>query len=335
MRIARSIVGIFLMVLFQSVITSADAQPRQGAFSVSPFIGGYVFEGNQDIENDFTYGIDLGYHFTDNLAAEAAFNFVETNFDEATDKDLNLFSYHVDMLYHFRTSEKLVPFVALGVGALNYQPEHGKNGTDFTGNYGVGLQYFLNDNIALRCDVRHLLTFDSGEEYNNLLYTAGVSFLFGGHKPTKAAVVQPPPAPRPIPAPAPAPVPAPAPAPIPSVKLNADGGWVCTGLNFDFNKSDIKPAYYSCLNQTVDYLKSKPALKVEVQGHTDKVGTPKYNQKLSEQRANAVMNYLISKGIAKERLCVKGYGFSKPVDTNSTEEGRAKNRRVQFNPISK
>lgn len=195
MRIARSVVAIILMVLFQSVITSADAQPRAGAFSVSPFIGGYVFEGNQDIENDFTYGIDLGYHFTDNLAAEAAFNFVETNFDGPLNRDLKLYSYHVDMLYHFRPSGKLVPFVALGVGALSYEPEKAKNDTDFAGNYGVGLQYFLNDNIALRCDVRHLLSFNSGEEYNNLLYTAGVSFLFGGNKPAKAAVVQPPPSP--------------------------------------------------------------------------------------------------------------------------------------------
>jgi OOP family OmpA-OmpF porin len=325
------------MVLFQSVMTSANAQPRAGAFSVSPFIGGYVFEGNQDIDNDLAYGIGLGYYFSDHLAAEAAFNFVDTNFDGPLGNDLNLYSYHIDMLYHFRPSGKLVPFVALGAGALSYEPEHAKNDTDFAGNYGVGLQYFLNDNVALRCDVRHLLTFDSSEKYNNLLYTAGVSFLFGGNKPAKAAV-QPPPAPRPAPAPAPAPAPpapAPAPAPAPKVKLNADGGWVCTGLNFDFNKSDIKPIYYSCLNDTVEYLKSKPALKVEIQGHTDKVGSQKYNQKLSEQRADAVMNHLVSKGIAKERLSVKGYGFSKPVDTNSTEEGRAKNRRVQFNPSAK
>jgi OmpA-OmpF porin, OOP family len=333
MRITRSVVAIVLMVLFQSVITSADAQPRAGAFSVSPFIGGYVFEGNQDIENDFTYGIDLGYHLTDNLAAEVAFNFVDTSFDGALDGDLELNSYHVDMLYHFRSSGKLVPFIALGVGALKYEPENAKNATDFAANYGAGLQYFLNDNVALRCDVRHLLSFDSADKYNNLVYTAGVSFLFGSAKPVEAAVVQPPPAPAPAPTPAPAP--APAPAPTPSVELNADGGWVCTGLNFDFNKSDIKPEYISCLNDTVNYLESNPTLTVEVQGHTDQIGSQKYNQKLSEQRADAVMNYLVSKGIAKERLSVKGYGFSVPVDTNSTEEGRAKNRRVQFNPISK
>ena len=71
-------------------------------------------------------------------------------------------------------------------------------------------------------------------------------------------------------------------------------------------------------------------MKIEIGGHTDSRGSTAYNQRLSESRARAVVEYLSSKGIDSRRLKFKGYGSSKPIDTNSTEEGRARNRRVEF-----
>jgi len=115
--------------------------------------------------------------------------------------------------------------------------------------------------------------------------------------------------------------------------VNEFGCWVCKGLNFDFNKWDIKPKYHPCLDEVATYLKSRSDLSVEIQGHTDNIGSQEYNQRLSEKRALAVMNYFVSKGIAEQRLSVKGFGFSKPVATNKTEEGRAKNRRVELKPM--
>jgi outer membrane protein OmpA-like peptidoglycan-associated protein len=81
-------------------------------------------------------------------------------------------------------------------------------------------------------------------------------------------------------------------------------------------------------------MKTNPKLKIEIGGHTDNVGTKAYNKTLSENRANSVYNYLISKGIDKTRLSYKGYDFSVPVATNDTEEGRALNRRTEFKVIS-
>lgn len=112
------------------------------------------------------------------------------------------------------------------------------------------------------------------------------------------------------------------------------GCWVCKGLNFDYNKWDIKPEYNSCLDESADYLKNaNPDINVEIQGHTDNIGSRKFNLKLSEKRALAVWDYLINKGIAKERLTIKGFGFLNPVAPNGTEEGRSKNRRVQFKQL--
>jgi len=113
------------------------------------------------------------------------------------------------------------------------------------------------------------------------------------------------------------------------------GCWVCKNLNFELNKWNIKPEYHACLDEGVSFLNNNPDINVEIQGHTDSIGSAEYNQKLSEKRAMAVKDYLVSKGIKEERLSIKGYGSSNPLTTNDTEERRSKNRRVQFERIKK
>ena len=82
-------------------------------------------------------------------------------------------------------------------------------------------------------------------------------------------------------------------------------------------------------------LKDNPTVKIEISGHTDNVGKPADNLALSNSRAKSVVNYLISKGIAAQRLVAKGYGETKPMADNKTEEGKAKNRRTELKVISK
>ena len=76
-----------------------------------------------------------------------------------------------------------------------------------------------------------------------------------------------------------------------------------------------------------------PSLKIEISGHTDNVGSESFNELLSQRRADAVVNYLLGKGVAKNRLSAKGYGQSMPVNSNETTEGRALNRRTEFEII--
>lgn len=105
---------------------------------------------------------------------------------------------------------------------------------------------------------------------------------------------------------------------------------VTHGINFDYNKATIKPESMGTLNMIVQVMKDNPDLKFEVGGHTDSDGDDGYNLKLSQQRADAVKSQLIIMGVAAERLTSKGYGESKPIAPNSTEEGKANNRRVEF-----
>ena len=102
------------------------------------------------------------------------------------------------------------------------------------------------------------------------------------------------------------------------------------GTQFDFNKATIKPAGRDVLDKAVKTLKDNPEVRVVVEGHTDSIGSDAYNQKLSERRARAVEDYLVSQGIAPSRLTTRGYGKSRPVASNKTEAGRAENRRAEI-----
>jgi outer membrane protein OmpA-like peptidoglycan-associated protein len=103
---------------------------------------------------------------------------------------------------------------------------------------------------------------------------------------------------------------------------------VLRGINFDFDKANIKPEAEPVLDAAVDVLKENPDVKVRVGGHTDSVGTDAYNQGLSERRAKSVRDYLVKHGIDASRLTAVGFGESQPVADNKTKDGRAQNRRV-------
>ena len=142
--------------------------------------------------------------------------------------------------------------------------------------------------------------------------------------PSPAPPVPAPPAPAPPTRPAPAaPAPAPpVPAPKPALVLDT--------IYFAPNKTNISPFAAKALDRSGTMLKENPQIKVEIGGHTDPAGPEKVNQKMSEKRAQSAKKYLTDKfGIAENRLALKGYGSTKPIADNKTEEGRSKNRRVE------
>ena len=99
---------------------------------------------------------------------------------------------------------------------------------------------------------------------------------------------------------------------------------------FNTGKWDVKEDSYAELDRLISLLSDIPTLKIEISGHTDNIGTESFNEILSQRRADAVVRYLVAKGINKDRLSAKGYGQSLPVESNDTEEGRAANRRTEF-----
>jgi OOP family OmpA-OmpF porin len=109
---------------------------------------------------------------------------------------------------------------------------------------------------------------------------------------------------------------------------------VLNNIYFETDKSELLASSNEELDKLFKMLMDNPKIVIEISGHTDNTGTKDHNKLLSEARAKAVVDYLIKKGIQKDKLTYKGYGADKPIATNDTEEGRAKNRRVEFKIIS-
>ena len=109
---------------------------------------------------------------------------------------------------------------------------------------------------------------------------------------------------------------------------------VLDGIRFRLSSSELLPQSRSVLDRAANTLLSNKAMRVEIQGHTDATGEASYNQKLSEQRAESVVRYLVNKGIAQQRLVAKGYGESRPIASNADADGRQKNRRVEFHILN-
>ncbi|SFM38306.1 OmpA family protein [Marinobacter zhejiangensis] len=118
------------------------------------------------------------------------------------------------------------------------------------------------------------------------------------------------------------------------VKTDQEQSVVLRGVTFEFNSNRLTANARDILNRAADALKGQDDLNVELAGHTDNVGAEAYNQQLSQKRADAVREYLLEMGVNASQMTAVGYGESQPIRSNDTEEGRERNRRVEFNVIS-
>jgi len=175
-----------IIVLSGALVSPCFAEITPGRFSVSPFIGWYDFDNDMHLKDKPVYGLRLGYDFTERWGGEAAFDYVKTEFDQGSGESVKVYGYRLDALYHFMPAERLVPFLAAGVGGTRGKNTDEKTENDFLFDYGAGVKYFLSEDWALRADIRHLLVFDGGRQ--DWEYTVGLTFLFGGKKPAPTPV---------------------------------------------------------------------------------------------------------------------------------------------------
>ncbi|PLX77249.1 MAG: hypothetical protein C0615_05710 [Desulfuromonas sp.] len=293
------------------------AQIRSGAFTFSPMIGGIIMDDDQPVDDDMAYSIAVGYNFTEALALEAAGTFAELEV-ENSNNEVDLENYRLDALYHFMTDRTLVPYVAAGIGSYELD-----DNSDFMANYGVGLLYFLKDDIALRADVRHLAAFSE----NNLLYTVGLKFQFGGKGMAEVA-------PKDSDGDGVLDALDKCPDTLEGIVVDDDGCELKLTLhiNFDTDEAVIKPEFKPEIDKAAEFIrKNREVPYIFIAGYTDNAGEPEYNQSLSERRAEAVRQALIDNyDLDPDKLKAKGFGESRPVANNATSEGRYENRRVEI-----
>ncbi|AJF07896.1 hypothetical protein GSUB_04035 [Geoalkalibacter subterraneus] len=155
-------------------VATASAEQKERAFTLSPMVGGYVYDGAENIKDDIQYSLGIGYNFTKSWGAEFVAGLTPTDIDEGNG-DVDVMHFRMDGLYHFLTDNALVPYLAAGVGLQNKDYEDGSDDSEALFNWGGGIKYWLTERTALRADVRHLLT---GEAVNNMSYSAGLAWQF-------------------------------------------------------------------------------------------------------------------------------------------------------------
>ncbi|MBW4056049.1 MAG: OmpA family protein [Proteobacteria bacterium] len=379
---------LIVSVVMPPPVSAASARESKlipatlGGFSLTPTIGGYFFAGSEQRNATQTYGIKIGYDIIeqsleDSLGVEGTFNYFTTTSNTGASNSPG-YLFRLDAIYPFILRKKWVPFFAVGIGGIVIDSDSHTETSPLL-NYGAGVKYFLEDYLAVRADVRHLLISNNDSTRNNFEVGIGLSYYFG--KERKKTPV--PPATRPkekeadkkekkatstannstsaIPVledttqaaagkageekkPAQQTTLAVAPTPLSlptSVKtapsVRAEGtGYKITGkkevrkltVEFDINRSDIKPKYYKELKQLADIIKNSSDASVLIEGHTDSAGKLSYNMMLSKLRAQSVQKILEKLGVDTGRISTVGYGPARPIADNTKIAGRPKNRRA-------
>jgi OOP family OmpA-OmpF porin len=316
--------------------TQAKAQMYGETLHIS-LMGGYLFPNNSiALKNGGIYGLGLGYNFTKNWGIEAFGyyapsisdrgllpNFADTN-PPSFNNDITM--ARLSALYHFDTGTRFTPYISLGLGGqwiARDRPLY-RNYNSFAVNGGLGFKLFFNEVIALRVEFNDALgvTKRQGAYFNAPAVTAGLTFQVGANPACSDedgdGVCDPYDKCPGTPA---------------GYKVDSDGCPVTVtirlDIKFDFDKAVVKKAYLPEVKKVADFLNAHPGSTAVVEGHTDSVGNDAYNQKLSERRAAAVREALVSDfGVSASKVSSAGYGESKPIADNNTAAGRAENRRV-------
>ncbi len=188
MKPIRLIMVSLLLLLYPCTSMTALAEIKPNNFNITPLIGGYAFESNQNLEDGSLKWGGFGYNFDEHWGTEVQFNYIDTKV-ENTGESVDGYLYRLDGLYHFMPDSKLVPYLAAGIGGITLDPDKSGSDTDAFINGGGGLKYFVTESIALRGDIRYVLS--SGSTHNNLAYFLGVIFHFDGKKKVTAPTAQP------------------------------------------------------------------------------------------------------------------------------------------------
>ncbi|ATB70462.1 outer membrane peptidoglycan-binding protein [Sulfurospirillum diekertiae] len=316
----------------------AFAAPTAYNYEVTPTIGGVLPEGNLDLKSQLTYGLRFGINLDNTII-----NQVELGYDRSDNVDYkagrtdstDFNRYYANLVKEYKITPEAALYALVGLGYEDVTNAQLENRDSMFAQYGGGVKYWVTDNFALKAEVRHAIKFQGGD--NEMFYSLGFTIPFGA-KSAPVAVVKPEPKPAPV---------------VVKAPIDSDGDGVtddkdkCPNtpkgtvvdadgcpkiirlhVQFDFDKSTVKPAFMPEIQKVADFMKQNPGYSVVLEGHTDSKGSDAYNMKLSDQRAKAVAKALESLGVSAAKVTTEAFGESKPVASNDTDAGRAENRRV-------
>ena len=347
-----------LVALGLGGVSVAQAQDMVSSWYLAPRIGVDVPDSDRTTKTSLYSGIGLGAWVSPNFSVDLEYGLNNADFKDSSPRRNHQWeSVQLDVAgrYYFGdVSNTLRPYLMGAVGAVRHkaysgfllenQSFSGSGGWDPMAAVGVGVAYNLSDRLSVRGEVAARYDRDNNSinstvsdqyfsyrksGFTDGLVTIGLTYSFGSH----AAA-----APAPMAA---APAPAAAP-PTREAPVTTQQTIDLRGVEFKFDHPRVgeklvpslkAPTADSVqiLDEAVDTLKRNPNVRVEVDGHTDSVGSDAYNQKLSERRAKGVYDYLAEHGVASSQLDgPKGFGESQPIDTNDTAAGRQRNRRTEL-----
>ena len=301
-----------------------------------------VFDDDREVDDELTPFGAVGFRFNERWGGEFWFSDGETDGDNGFDADIT--RWHLDALYWLSPHDQFHPYLAAGLGQLERDwdvPNGNLDEVDEEANFGGGVHWFFTDNFSLRADARYLFGFD--DDTSDFTLSLAVAYRFGAAPAPRRAAPEPQPEPEPEPQP-----------------VDSDGDGVmdpddaCPGtragatvdergcevrfvrgesvqlqVNFAFDSDTVDTRYLDDIEALAEFMKRHQDITAEIEAHTDSMGPEAYNIGLSQRRAESVIEVLTSRfGIPASRLVPRGYGESRPIASNDSEEGRAANRRV-------
>lgn len=302
-------------------------------------LGQWFIDGSREVDDTLTPWVGFEWAFNDTWAAEAIYAHDDARL-EKIDGRADVTTWQVGMLYYggsyIGNSNRIRPYAAFGAGEIDVDKGF-ESSVEKTVNAGLGLRWMFTQRFGARFEARMLYSLDDHNE--DTLLSVGLNYYLGKVTPDAAPASL-------------------AAADAPSSDEDNDGVMdakdQCLGtapgvrvdsvgcplpvtevasikmmVNFGVDSTTVEEKYFADIAELGAFLQRFEDVYVDVEGHTDSTGPESYNQKLSQRRAQAVVELLVNQyGIAPQRLEAKGYGESQPVADNATAQGRAENRRV-------
>jgi len=305
-KIAASI-GSVLPLIFSPV----ESLELGNALTITPAIGWQVYHKARELKNGPFYNVSLGINFTPEISLEGTIGHLETRFKNTGQHHHGTHSF-LTMLYHFGPDQRFVPYVVGGIGRLCLTQVNGADKRHTTYQGGLGVKFFMNDRVALRTDVRAIVSSARGFRHKDMLINVGLMYQLGQDTYSRRTHV----ATNAVPAPYEK-------MPTTQEYRHDRARWhEAVMIQFDYNSAAVKPQYDSKISRVKHYLQDHPNAIVRLEGFADSHGSKEANLRMSKKRVASVSESLQEVGIAKDRIEEIARGFS------SDRSGRDAEQRI-------